>query len=414
MRLLRILVADDDRKAITTALERKGVDYVVAGESADGDGVLIEFPVPTDAVGDVLETLDEAGYEETYTVIAGIESAHTPNAETLMDRYADDFDPLTPRELRSKARDMSRDPRSFLAMMLLSAFIATAGLLAGSPAVVVGSMVIAPIVGPALTTGVGAITADREMIADSLVLQAVGLALAIVGATGLALLVRGVFAQPDLALTALDLIAVRMAPTALSLVVAVAAGAAAAFGLTTKGPTSLIGVMIAAALVPTAAATGIAIAWRDPLVALGTIVLLAVTVIVINLAVAAVLFGLGYRPEKRLLGSTPSARTVLAVAAVLALVVVTGGATAQQITHDRAVNGAVAAELDDHNGVEAITVRSEYRDLSPFTSPETVTVVASAEGQPPSDLAKGIETRIEERIGRDIAVRIRFQQYRTA
>lgn len=414
MRLVRILVDSADRDTVTSVLERKGVDYVIGGESADGDGVLIEFPLPTDAVGDVLESLDEAGYEETYTVIAGIESAHTPNAETLMDRYADDFDPLTPRELRSKARDLSRDPRSFLAMMLLSAFIATAGLLAGSPAVVVGSMVIAPIVGPALTTGVGAVTADREMLADSIRLQAVGLAVAIVGATGLALVIRGVFAQPDLNLTALELVGVRMAPTALSLVIGAAAGAAAAFGLTTKGPTSLIGVMIAAALVPTAAATGIAIAWRDPLVALGTVLLLAVTIIVINLAATAVLFGLGYRPEGRLLGSTPSVRTVLAVAALVALVVVTGAATAQQVAYDRAVNGAVHAELDDHDTVEAITVRSEYSDLSPVTDPETVTVVASADGQPPDDLAEGIETRIEERTDRSVTVRVRFQQYRTA
>ena len=41
----------------------------------------------------------------------------------------------------------------------------------------------------------------------------------------------------------------------------IAAGSASAFGVTTKGPTSLIGVMIAAALIPAAGTVGIAVVW---------------------------------------------------------------------------------------------------------------------------------------------------------
>ncbi|MFC7006607.1 hypothetical protein [Halalkalicoccus salilacus] len=51
---------------------------MIGGESVDGDSTLIEFPLPTDAIGDILGSLDEAGYEETYTVISQVESAQTP------------------------------------------------------------------------------------------------------------------------------------------------------------------------------------------------------------------------------------------------------------------------------------------------------------------------------------------------
>lgn len=418
MRLLRILVAEDDRAAITAVLDRKDVDYVIGGESPDGESVLIEFPLPTDAVGDVLDGLDEAGYEETYTVIGQVESAHTPNTETLMDRYADDFDPLTPRELRSKARNMSNDTTSFLALMVLSAWIATAGLLSDSPAIVVGSMVIAPIVGPALTASVGAVLGDREMLAASIRLQALGLVSAIAGAALLGGFVRwGLFAQPNLALGSIELIGVRVSPTLLTLIAGTTAGAAAAFGLTTKGPMSLIGVMIAAALIPTAAATGIAVAWRDPVIAAGTLVLLVITLVAINLAGAAVLFAMGYRPERSLVGeSWHSARVVLAIVLLVSVVALAGVATASQVGHERAVNQVVHAELSEHEDVEAIAVRIEYGDLSPFTGPETVTVVASDEGEgdPPEGVAANVEDRLDGETDREVDVRVRFQEYQTA
>lgn len=417
MRLVKILVNDADREPVTSVLESKDVDYVIGGESVDGDSTLIEFPLPTDAIGDILGSLDEAGYEETYTVISQVESAQTPHAETLMDRYAEDFDPLTPRELRSKARDMSPDWTSFLALMVLSAFIATAGLLADSPAIVVGSMVIAPIVSPALAASVGAAIGDREMLAASVRLQAVGLVASIVGATVLAVIIRvTLFAQPALALGSIELIGVRMAPTLLALIVGTAAGGAAALGLTTKGPTSLIGVMIAAALIPTAATTGIAIAWGDPVIAIGALVLLVITIIVINVAATVVLFGLGYRPEGSLVGGLDSVKAVLAVVLLVSVVALAGVGTASQVSHERTVNQAVDAELAEHSALEAITVRIEYGALSAFTGPETVTVVASytGEGDPPGGVAADIEERLDGRTDRQVDVQVRFQDYQTA
>ncbi|KYH27557.1 hypothetical protein HAPAU_02250 [Halalkalicoccus paucihalophilus] len=417
MRLVRILVDEGDRGEIVDVLEGENVDYVISGENATGDAVLIEFPLPTDAVGEILGRLDEAGYEDTYTVISQVESARTPNAETLMERYAGDFDPLTTRELKSKARDMSNDWRSFLVLMVLAAWIATAGLLSDSPAVVVGSMVIAPIVGPALTAGVGAVTGDREMLAASIRLQAGGLVVAIVGAAAIAAVIRwGMFAQPDLALGSIELIGVRVAPTLFAVVVGLCAGAAAAFGLTTKGPMSLIGVMIAAALIPTAAATGIAIAWRDPVIASGTLVLLVITLVAINLAGVAVLFVLGYRPERSLLKGRPAVGTVLVAALLVSAVALTGVATASQLSHERTVNQVVDAELAERENVTAVAVRSEYGDLSAFTGPETVTVVASytGNGDPPSHLAADLEDRLDDRTDREVTVRVRFQEYQTA
>lgn len=72
------------------------------------------------------------------------------------------------------------------------------------------------------------------------------------------------------------------------------AGAAGALRLATALPVSLVGVMIAAALIPAAAAVGIA--RSIPSVAVDAIVLLVVNVTTINLTGAPVLWWLGYPP----------------------------------------------------------------------------------------------------------------------
>ena len=70
-------------------------------------------------------------------------------------------------------------------------------------------------------------------------------------------------------------------------------GAAGAFGISTDLPVSLIGVAVAAALIPAAAAVGIGLAWGYPAVAGGAFVLL----VAINLAGSLTLWYLGDRPD---------------------------------------------------------------------------------------------------------------------
>lgn len=422
MRQLQVLVGDETREAVSEIFADEGVDSVRQEAWTDGRRQwLFSAPVPSDSIGYLLGRLDEAGVDtEQYTVIGSLESAITPNNEALQARFASDFDPLTQPELRSKATDMSSDPTSFLSMIFLSAVIAVVGLLMDSPAIVVGSMVIAPIVGPVLTATVGAATGDRRMLLDSIWLQAGGLAMAVAGATLFSGLVSltGVMPQ-QLAVTSIELIGVRLSPGLLSVTVGLASGAAGAFGLTTKGPTSLIGVMIAAALIPAAATTGIAIVWREPRLALGSLLLLVVTMVLINLGSLAVLLAMGYRPDESgwLLGSASRRETVAVIVTAVALLVVIGTVgvgTAQQIGFDRQVTTEVdgLADHPDYRSIDPIAVRTEYSDDTVLGQPETVTVhfAYTGSGDPPA-VADELEGRISTATGEPVTVRTRFTEY---
>ena len=422
MRLVQVLVPDEQVTDVTDVLDEEDIDYVRQRAWADDEQKwLVSVPVPTDAIRYVLDKLEEGGVDqEEYTTITSLESAMTPSSEALQDRFAGDFDPLTRSEVRAKARDMSRDWGSFLAMIFLSAVIAVAGLLIDSPAVVVGSMVIAPIVGPVLTATVGAATGDRKMLLHSIWLQVGGLAVAVLGATAFSVGLQflGIF-PATLDISSIGLIALRITPSIVTLAIGIAAGAAGAFGLTTKGPTSLIGVMIAAALIPAAATVGIAVAWNEYRIAVGSLLLLMLSIVLINVSAYGVLASMKYRPEREgwLVESWSSDRRVSIFATVLVLVVVVtlvGAASVEQFGFERTVTDVVDETVSEpaYEGTEVVSVRTEYSGV-PLGSPETVTVLASkpAEGSGGGELADELDRRITAATGRSVTVRVRYQEY---
>jgi uncharacterized membrane protein len=127
-------------------------------------------------------------------------------------------------------------------MTALSALVATAGLLLDSPAIVVGSMVIAPLVGASLMASVGLTLGDRAMVRSGVRSQVAGLALVVCAAAAFGLALRTVqFVPPVLDVTVISQISSRTTPGLLSVVVALCAGAVGAFGLATEPPVSLVG-----------------------------------------------------------------------------------------------------------------------------------------------------------------------------
>ncbi|EMA37591.1 hypothetical protein C447_12757 [Halococcus hamelinensis 100A6] len=422
MRLIRLLADEEHLEEIFEILDDNDIDFIVTpGDEDSPSSKVIEFPIPTDGLGLILEEIREAGLDDDYIIVLNAENANTPHIEELQERYANDYDPLRLPELRSKARDQSQDPLSYAMMIFLSAIIAAAGLLVGSPAIVVGSMVIAPLVGPVLTATVGAVADDRPMLVDSVRIQALGLVAGVIGAVLFGLVVKTIGLAPtSLDITSLQLVSLRAAPTPFSIIVGAAAGAAAAFGLTTKGSNSLVGVMIAAALIPAAATVGIALAWSEYLVALGSGLLLVSTMAVVNLAMYLVLWVL-YRdqdPSKLSFGDrVPTRAALVTVVLIVGAVAVAGIAVSQQALFQQTATQSVDAVLDDpaYSGVNSVSVQTEYAGLgSRLTSSSksaTVTVSASNESYP--NLSEHLRDRIQSRAG-GTRVTVRFSTFQQA
>lgn len=143
MRLVRLLVPRDDVEALVGVLDDEEIDHVVTEEESRNDAVLVEFPLPVQAIDAVLGTVEDAGVDlDTYTVVASAETARTEGFDALEQRFVEgteESDSVGHEEVRTKARSLLPDARTYYAMTVLSALVATAGLLLDSPAVVIAT-----------------------------------------------------------------------------------------------------------------------------------------------------------------------------------------------------------------------------------------------------------------------------------
>ena len=425
MRLVQVTIPAGKRQAVLSVLDEEGIDYVVTEETSGREYTAVAyFPLPTNAVEPILEELREVGLDrEAYTVVLSAETVVSERFEQLKESYAEKEESeerIARQELEARAEELASSLPTYVVMTVVSAIIATAGLLLDSPATVVGSMVIAPLIGPAMAAAVGSVIDDTDLFRRGAVLQLLGVVLSIVAATAFAIFVQTTnLVPPGLDPLALSEVEERLSPNFLSLAVAIGAGVAGAVSLMTGISAALVGVMIAVALIPPAATVGIGIAYGEPSLALGSAVLVAVNVLSINLAALVVLWYSGYRPQQFFQRDQARVatlkRVVFLVGAIAVLSLFLGGVTFdsyQTATTEQDIRAGVDAELEDpaYDGYELVELEvgttSEY---VLFHRPsEVVVTVGVPPDAPRPGLAAAIDQRLAAEYGLDVDVQVRY------
>jgi uncharacterized hydrophobic protein (TIGR00341 family) len=428
------MVPAGKRETVLGVLDDEGIDYAVTDEtSGRGFTAVVSFPLPSSAVEPVLEQLRNAGLErESFTVVVDAETVVSKRFEALEAQYEQDDettgDRIAREELVARARDLAPTFTTYLLMTIVSVVIATAGILLDSPAIVVGSMVIAPLIGPAMATAVGSVIDDQALFGRGLKLQVLGFTVAIASAAAFAWFVKTVhLVPPGLDPTTIEQVSSRLTPGFLSLAVALGAGIAGAVSLRSGVSASLVGVMIAVALVPPTAVIGIGIAWGLPVVVLGASVLVAVNVLSINLAAMSTLWYSGYRPDNWLRRDEARSATLfrigVLVSAIVLLSVFLGGTTYISYATalaDQDIREDVRGVLDDpaYEDVELVSLESTQTDRiweiprDPQPEQLVVTVAVPANASHP-----GLAEAVRAAIAGDengVSVEVRFVEAQRA
>ncbi len=179
----------------------------------------------------------------------------------------------------------------FGTLMALSVCLATFGLIADSPAVIIGAMVVAPLMGPVLGVAASLVMGWPKRGARQAVIVVSGA----LGAIALAVLISAIL-PGDLDGPPRELLA-RTKPNLLDLGVAMAAGAVGAYTLVRReAAEAMAGAAIAVALVPPLATIGIALESGRPDMAFGATLLVTANVVgVIFSGALTFLFG-GFVP----------------------------------------------------------------------------------------------------------------------
>lgn len=181
---------------------------------------------------------------------------------------------------------------TYLILTALSAIVAALGLNMDSVAVVIGAMVIAPLLGPQLSLSFGIALGARDMALKSILTASTGTFLAIALSFAIAQIIEvDMQSQELLSRTTVNIEGI---------VLALASGAAAALSLLSGLSTTLVGVMVAVALLPPAAVCGLMLGIGLYEQSFGALMLLTANIICVNLSAQVVFLSRGVGPRSRI------------------------------------------------------------------------------------------------------------------
>jgi uncharacterized hydrophobic protein (TIGR00341 family) len=214
-------------------------------------------------------------------------------------------------ELYEDINSVSSGGRTFILLVILSAFVASIGLLRANIAIIIGAMVIAPLLGPNMGMALAATLGDSALAKRSLKTNLTGIAFAVTIAIAL-----GWFATVDVTNPE---IASRLKVSYADFVIALASGAAGALSFTSSVPGSLIGVMVAVALLPPLMVFGLLVGDGQFQTSLNALLLLMTNVVCVNISGVAMFLYQGVRPNSWWEAKKAKKQTRIAIAVWMAL-----------------------------------------------------------------------------------------------
>jgi len=285
-------------------------------------------------------------------------------------------------EILQKKLLFDRHPRRdrllrFFVLLLLSAIIATYGVVSDSVATVIGAMIVAPLMTPIMAVSLSIVSGDYHNIVRSVLIVAAGT----VATVGFAY-VLSVVINESVQVVGNSQITARVSPRLIDLIIALASGAAGAFATGREDVSdALPGVAIAVSLVPPLAVVGICLSERAFGDALGAFVLFLTNFLAIVIAglVFFAIMGFG-GAALHLEGKKAKRWAVTVVIVATLLVMVPLGFTSYRVTTEQILQQRTLVE------VEEWLEGTEYKVYSVEADGDSVDVVVAGEGDlPPFD-----------------------------
>lgn len=259
--ILRVLLNTDRTEALSDKLIEKF-------SSAEGFRIML-FSVEATLPQPDIEEQEESGDEEKST-----------------DNYVGR---ISREELYADVTSGSELTWVYIGMVILSTLVAGVGLIRNDVAVIIGAMVIAPLLGPNVSMALSATLADWDLGLRSLKTNAAGLLASLVAA-----IVMGLVLHVDLES---QQILNKMSVSFGDITIALAAGSAGVLAFTRGVPATIVGVMVAVALLPPLVNVGLLLGSGYYNLAVGSIILTFTNLICINLAGILTFLVQGVRPR---------------------------------------------------------------------------------------------------------------------
>lgn len=289
IRQVQIILESEQNELIQKVLKIINTDLNIKQSSfikSDSNSLII-VTQKSIFVPDLVEKLEEIGVGTEFGIINILPLEAT--IPELPERSTEEKDELTARisqeEIHLDIEQHARPSFNYIVFIILSAIIAGAGLILNSPAVVIASMVISPLMGPILGFSFGILTLNRKMIRNSLIAQVIGTLISI----GLGILLGFItilFIDNPPITTEMS---ARYFPNPFDIIIAICASIAVGFSISGAVESTLIGMAIALSLMPPAVNVGLALMYGNASLSFGSLILLITNIMIINLCTMGVL-----------------------------------------------------------------------------------------------------------------------------
>lgn len=265
----------------------------------------------------------------------------------------------------------------YVVMNVLAAVICCYGLFSNSPAVVIGAMIIAMLLGPIVGVALSLVDLDNPLLAKATIAEIGGVVVVLVTAIILGRI------HMDIPIT--QEIMSRTAPNLLDLMIALGGGAAGAYAMISpRLSVAFVGVAIATALVPPLSSCGILFARGEYRLAGGAFLLAFTNIVAIQIAASFVMWVSGYGriAQKSTFGRSVLLRNAVSIVVLIVLGVVLTINLRQDVskllfesnvrqTLDRELTHYPGSYLDDVRfspDLGKTTIRAVVRGPAPFSA----------------------------------------------
>jgi uncharacterized hydrophobic protein (TIGR00271 family) len=311
------------------------------------------------------------------------------------------------KEQREQVRDDIHNGATlslpYISMNILAATIACYGLFANSPAVIIGAMIVAMLLGPITGVSLALVDGNNTLLRMGLITLLVGAAVVMITAFILGLIHHDIPPTNE--------IMGRTSPNLFDLMIALAGGAAGAYAsVSPRLSVAFVGVAISTALVPPLSSASILFARNEYQLGFGAFLLAFTNMVAIQFASSVVLWLTGFRQVTRTQGLGIGAflrRNLVSIVILIGLAVILTGNLHNVISRqlfESSVKGILRAETGTKAGFHLAETR--------FETTKNSTIVRAVIRGPHPPTAQEVAT-IENKLpkppgGTNIVLRVRF------
>jgi len=298
--MIELALPESDRGELTTILGK--YDYLDLWQEKTDDGrIHVTFVLPTAKTEEILDVLEKRFVSTMgFRIILVPVEASIPRLKVEEDTVSVDQIQASEKKSFSKSVRVSREElyadaektthfsAVFIVLTILSALVASFGMVRDNVVFIIGAMVIAPVLGPNVALSLATTLGDIELFRKAIRALVIGVIAALIFSLTLGFFLNVNPETPELFS--------RTNVNFGDIVLALAAGCGAALSFTTGLLSALIGVMVAVAFLPPLVAFGMLAGSGYWTLAWGSLLLFMTNFICVNLAGVGTFIVQGIRP----------------------------------------------------------------------------------------------------------------------